>query len=188
MAWAASGHCLFWLEVTIAMVGVMVTGQEAIMVDRAATAVWRLELDWIVVRLMDTDRGEGWSLARAKRAIAGYRSLLMLLTTDPEAQLVPRTDVDVVWHYHILDTRQYARDCMKVFGHFIHHDPHAGWCQSAAWQDCYRQTETARGRLAARIATRLAAERDDRAIPSGLVYVHRYWADDEPKTCTLSLS
>lgn len=30
------------------------------------------------------------------------------------------------WHYHILDTRAYHKDCDTVFGHYLHHFPYFG--------------------------------------------------------------
>jgi hypothetical protein len=33
---------------------------------------------------------------------------------------------DMVWHSHILHTRQYAEDCEKLFGRFLHHTPETG--------------------------------------------------------------
>jgi hypothetical protein len=38
----------------------------------------------------------------------------------------PSMDVDTFWHYHILDTMKYARDCEEVFGYFLHHFPYVG--------------------------------------------------------------
>lgn len=34
--------------------------------------------------------------------------------------------MDTIWHYHILDTRAYAKDCQSVFGEFFHHYPYFG--------------------------------------------------------------
>ncbi|HEU4561412.1 MAG TPA: hypothetical protein VFS20_26400 [Longimicrobium sp.] len=32
----------------------------------------------------------------------------------------------VMWHYHILDTRAYHRDCQTLFGEYFHHFPYFG--------------------------------------------------------------
>ncbi len=34
--------------------------------------------------------------------------------------------MDKMWHYHILDTRAYCRDCDNVFGGYFHHFPYFG--------------------------------------------------------------
>jgi hypothetical protein len=41
-------------------------------------------------------------------------------------QVAPLVDVDTFWHYHILDTMKYARDCEQAFGYFLHHYPYVG--------------------------------------------------------------
>jgi hypothetical protein len=44
----------------------------------------------------------------------------------PNESIAPLVDVDTFWHYHILDTMKYARDCEQVFGYFLHHYPYVG--------------------------------------------------------------
>jgi hypothetical protein len=44
----------------------------------------------------------------------------------PEEDTAPLVDVDTFWHYHILDTMKYARDCEQAFGYFLHHYPYVG--------------------------------------------------------------
>jgi hypothetical protein len=44
----------------------------------------------------------------------------------PGECVAPRSDVDLFWRYHILDTIKYAQDCQAVFGHFLHHFPYVG--------------------------------------------------------------
>jgi len=35
-------------------------------------------------------------------------------------------EVDEIWHHHILDTRQYVKDCDCIFGYYFHHYPYFG--------------------------------------------------------------
>lgn len=43
-------------------------------------------------------------------------------------QLVPSSDVELLWQLHILDTRRYAADCQLLCGAFVHHhDDTIGW-------------------------------------------------------------
>ncbi|MCS6978027.1 MAG: glycine-rich domain-containing protein-like [Gemmatales bacterium] len=55
-----------------------------------------------------------------------YRRFLTLHKRYPNRTLVPSALIDLVWHYHILDTRKYAEDCNRIFGYFLHHDPYFG--------------------------------------------------------------
>jgi hypothetical protein len=55
--------------------------------------------------------------------IAEYHKFLFLIHEHPTANIVPRHLVDEVWHDHILHTKDYFKDCERVFGHFIHHIP-----------------------------------------------------------------
>ncbi len=55
-----------------------------------------------------------------------YRRFLTLHRRYPDRTLVPSGLIDLLWHYHILDTRKYAEDCSRIFGYFLHHDPYFG--------------------------------------------------------------
>ena len=55
-----------------------------------------------------------------------YRRFLTLMKKYPHEQTSPLVDVDMFWHYHILDTMKYAADCEAVFGYFLHHFPYVG--------------------------------------------------------------
>lgn len=85
-----------------------------------------LDLDPIKVKLMHKESGEGWSLAHADEIEFEYRRFLYLVKKFPNEQAAPLFDVDVFWHYHILDTMKYAADCETVFGYFLHHFPYLG--------------------------------------------------------------
>jgi hypothetical protein len=55
-----------------------------------------------------------------------YRQFLTLRQRYPDRTLVPSALIDLVWHYHILDTRKYMVDCDQLFGSYLHHDPYFG--------------------------------------------------------------
>ena len=46
----------------------------------------------------------------------------------------PGREVDIVWHYHILDTEAYIRDTAQIFGRYLHHPPDFGPMGSAVPQ------------------------------------------------------
>jgi hypothetical protein len=85
-----------------------------------------LDLDPIKVKLMHRESGEGWSLEQANAVEFEYRRFLYLMKKFPNEKAAPRSDVDIFWHYHILDTIKYASDCEAVFGYFLHHFPYIG--------------------------------------------------------------
>jgi hypothetical protein len=85
-----------------------------------------LNLDPIKEKLMHEESGEGWSRAYADAVEFEYRRFLYLVKKFPAEQAAPLFDVDVFWHYHILDTMKYAADCEQVFGYFLHHAPYSG--------------------------------------------------------------
>lgn len=86
----------------------------------------KLDLDPIKVKLMHLESGEGWSLEQANAVEFEYRRFLCLMKLFPYEQAAPLFDVDIFWHYHILDTMKYASDCEQIFGYFLHHFPYVG--------------------------------------------------------------
>lgn len=44
----------------------------------------------------------------------------------PDDIIVPTKEIDEVWHFHILDTLKYGKDCEDIFGKFLHHFPYLG--------------------------------------------------------------
>jgi hypothetical protein len=85
-----------------------------------------LDLDPIKVKLMHKESGEGWSLEKVNAVEVEYRRFLYLMKTFPNEVTAPQVEVDVFWHYHILDTMKYAADCQEAFGYFLHHFPYIG--------------------------------------------------------------
>lgn len=85
-----------------------------------------LDLAPIKVKLMHAQSGEGWSREKADAVEFEYRRFLYLMKKYPHDQSAPLFDVDIFWHYHILDTMKYMEDCQAVFGHYLHHFPYVG--------------------------------------------------------------
>ncbi|WP_109370593.1 MULTISPECIES: glycine-rich domain-containing protein-like [unclassified Massilia] len=85
-----------------------------------------LNLDRIKHKLMHVESGEGWSQQKADAVELEYRRFLCLMKMYPNETLAPQVDVDTFWHYHILDTMKYAKDCERAFGYFLHHYPYVG--------------------------------------------------------------
>lgn len=85
-----------------------------------------LDLNPIKTKLMHKESGEGWSLEHANAIETEYRRFLYVMKAFPHLPTAPSEDVDTFWHYHILDTMKYARDCEQAFGYFVHHYPYLG--------------------------------------------------------------
>ena len=58
--------------------------------------------------------------------LLSYDLFLYLMKKFPNEHTAPMFDVDIFWHYHILDTMKYAADCDAIFGYFLHHFPYVG--------------------------------------------------------------
>lgn len=93
------------------------------MIELARATMPALDLHQVMAKLMHPTVGEGWDRQRAAAAERDYRRFLFLVKCYPGQTIAPRPDADVVWHYHILDTRKYAADCAALFGYFLHHVP-----------------------------------------------------------------
>lgn len=116
---------------------------------RAIAAIAALDLACIKAKLMHVPSGEGWTVAYADRVETEYRRFLTLMKLFPNELAAPLVDVDIFWHYHILDTVKYAADCAAALGYFLHHDPSLGMAGDASLAE--------RDRAGARLQERYAA-------------------------------
>lgn len=101
--------------------------------DRALMiGIQELDLNMIKLKLMDPDEGRGWDAELCELLLLEYRRFLALARRYPDRTVVPSRLLDQVWHAHILDTQNYALDCNRIFGYFLHHYPYLGMGQSAS--------------------------------------------------------
>lgn len=69
---------------------------------------------------------QGWSLEDAREAIDEYRKFCFLAVVAPHS-VTPSQAVDLVWHTHLLYTRDYWQTfCPLVLGTSLHHGPSNG--------------------------------------------------------------
>ncbi len=87
-----------------------------------------LDLEMIKMKMTHPNEELGWTPAQAESAELEYKRYLTLcvLFPHPAFSNVPNKIMDTMWHYHILDTRAYIRDCNAVFGGYFHHFPYFG--------------------------------------------------------------
>jgi hypothetical protein len=107
------------------MLKTLVTPTEAL-VEKALTTLATIDFSMLKHKLQDREEGLGWTAAQCDIAERDYKQFLALKFAYPEAEIVPNQAVDKFWHFHILDTQAYARDCEQVFGYFVHHFPYFG--------------------------------------------------------------
>lgn len=94
--------------------------------DQAEKSIAELDLSMVKMKLMDRNEGEDWDIRKVNDIEIRYKRFLLLYATVSEYSIVPTPDIDTMWHYHILDTQAYAKDCDKIFGEFLHHFPYFG--------------------------------------------------------------
>jgi hypothetical protein len=50
----------------------------------------------------------------------------------------PTKDIDMFWHAHILDIHHDEADCDRIFGYFLHHNPHFGSNGEQNWRAAFK--------------------------------------------------
>ncbi|BDB29273.1 hypothetical protein CTP10_R66870 (plasmid) [Cupriavidus sp. P-10] len=99
------------------------------MQDRTVQSMWEaidtLNFSRMKAKLLHQQHRD-WTMESLEEAEGGYRQFLKLAAKYPETPAVPSELVDAFWHAHILDTRRYADDCVRIFGYILHHDPYVG--------------------------------------------------------------
>jgi len=97
-------------------------------IQQVIAAIRALDLEPIRERVRDAELGKGWSREHAERVELEYRNYLIMLAKHPEdmEDIVVSREVDEFWHTHILHTMKYTEDCERVFGRYLHHNPHGG--------------------------------------------------------------
>jgi hypothetical protein len=84
-----------------------------------------LDLEMVKMKLREPEEGENWTHDQCDSAEVEYKRYLHLCKKFGKG-IVPNKIMDKFWHYHILDTRAYHKDCDTVFGHYLHHFPYFG--------------------------------------------------------------
>lgn len=67
---------------------------------------------------------ENWSMEKANEVEIEYKKFLNLCLNYPNESIGITIEADKFWHQHILDTKQYPKDCEAIFGEILHHDPY----------------------------------------------------------------
>lgn len=90
----------------------------------ARSYIEQLNLDYIVEAMCSPSYPlPRWTLSDAEHCCQLYKNFILLQKIHINEHLVPTREIDEFWHNHILYTQQYIRDCMKIFGRYLHHAP-----------------------------------------------------------------
>lgn len=85
-----------------------------------------LDLTYIVNRMSAKPKITGWTKQEATLCSKMYKNYLLLIKKYPDKIIPPSKQIDEFWHEHILHTKQYHKDCLQIFGHYLHHEPGDG--------------------------------------------------------------
>lgn len=92
----------------------------AITLEEAKKYIEELDLNPVIERVM---REKGWTRRMAEVTAQFYKNFLYLSKKYEEYTFNPSTQIDEMWHVHIIFTKDYHEICEKVFGHYFHHTP-----------------------------------------------------------------
>jgi len=78
----------------------------------------------------------GWKSEKVIAVEGLYKEWLILHKVyGDKFALAPNKALDEYWHFHILDTKKYMKDCEQVLGYYLHHYPYFGLTESEPEQD-----------------------------------------------------
>ena len=101
----------------------------AFLVDkRIPPDIAAIDLEMVKMKMGEPKEGVGWNQNQLEDAELEYKRYLALCRKYPAPahSIVPNKVMDMMWHYHILDTRAYCADSDRVFGGYFHHFPYFG--------------------------------------------------------------
>ncbi len=99
-----------------------------------------IDLEMVKLKLQHPREGEGWDKERCDKVEIAYKRFLHLCKKYGKG-ITPWGDVDTMWHYHILDTIAYHKDCQKAFGKYLHHFPYFGMRGEEDYQNLLKAGE-----------------------------------------------
>ena len=108
--------------------------------NQALSYIQNLDLSHVVDRLVKQGK---WYNKHAIEAVKAYKRYLFLQKKYGEQyELVPSYEIDMVWHEHILFSQQYHKDCLQIFGKYLHHDPEVNTSEPIGIDFRYEKTQS----------------------------------------------
>ena len=90
------------------------------------TEIDSIDFSLLKLKLRDKKEGEGWVEEKCDMIEREYKRFLQLILRYPDQYFVPSMEIDIFWHYHILDTHHYVDFTQRIFGKYLHHYPYMG--------------------------------------------------------------
>lgn len=88
----------------------------------------KLDLTKVKKRLMEfIPKGKHWNQEKVDHVEAQYKQFLQDRLDGIDTE--PNRRVMTMWHHHMIDTRAYEKDCMDIFGYFLHCDPYSEYVE-----------------------------------------------------------
>lgn len=96
-----------------------------ITINDAKAYIDAIDFSMIIKKMVEH---QGWLQEEAEIVSNLYRNFLFLNKKygDIHSALPPSEDIDEFWHNHILDTKNYRKDCEAIFGIYFDHYPYFG--------------------------------------------------------------
>lgn len=96
-------------------------------IEDARRYIFAIDFTHLKQKMAGTDaQGLGWTQDHLDFTEVTYKHWLFLRRKYEHLSMPPSDDIDRFWHYHMLDTRAYLRDCQSIFGYYLHHFPYMG--------------------------------------------------------------
>jgi len=107
--------------------------------EEAKRYIDSIDFSQIIDKMVKRDH---WLRSDALKICAFYRNYLFLRKKYSAIQRIPPSiEIDEMWHYHILDTKKYRRDCQAIFGGFHDHYPYFGFDEKSNQKDLEKAFE-----------------------------------------------
>ncbi len=132
--------------------------------DEVAAYIRSIDFGPMKVNILD-DPTLDWDADKVDFVEEQYKNWLLLRRLNlPDPAVVPPTepDLDTFWHFHILDTYSYVRDCSSIFGSYHHHFPYFGIRDDEDLEDLIDASQETRRQYLERFDTPLESYEEHR--------------------------
>ncbi|MCS5709872.1 hypothetical protein [Candidatus Berkiella aquae] len=98
--------------------------------EQSREYIYNIDFSMLIYKITKSDPNIAriWDEESALKVVRYYQNYLWILRRYSRDYPVipPSTDIDEIWHHHILDTYKYHEDCLAIFGQYLHHYPYFG--------------------------------------------------------------
>lgn len=102
----------------------VVTTAHVSSLEEAKEYIYSIDFSNIIYKMVNH---LGWLKHDALTVCNMYRNFLFLqMKYGKDHKLPPTEEIDEFWHLHILDSKNYRKDCDAIFGEYFDHYPYFG--------------------------------------------------------------